>query len=196
MRSLCKVITRKNKLVSVGRSLCRWRDPAKPGQRASEGRQRFDLPGDTRTIRRVADATGTAHASILDDLTAREGPDTTSLMRTMPPTATVSLLDKPAGGSLVLDRALPSAALTGWGLPMGRGTTVSSLTFDHSRRKWSPLHLALTLPPYAWADECMEAGRARVGRRDRDLSGQGSVRLSRGPVPWAVARPRAAWAAY
>ena len=114
-------------------------------------------------------------------------------MCTVPPTATISLLDKPAGGSLVLDRVLPSAALTGWGLPMGRGTTVGSLTFDHSHREWSPLHLTLTLPPYARADECMEAGKARVGRRDRDLSGQGSVRLSRGPVPWARGCPRAAW---
>ena len=184
MSSLYEVVSRHDDARGVGRCLCGWRDPVLQGLRSTERRLQTEQPGDTTTIRHVADASGIPDVSIPDDLTTRHDPDTTYGMCTMPPTATVSLLDKPAGGSLVLDWARPCAALTAWGLPMGRGATMSSLTFDHSYRHWSPLHLTLTLPPSVRPNEGMEASSARVGRRDLHLSGSGSVRLSHRPVPW------------
>ena len=90
----------------------------------------------------------------------------------MPHTATISLLARLTGGSLIVVRAFPIPALMGWGSIGALGPTSESFTCDRTHPQSAPVDPILTPGPYRLSREGEEAGSPRFHRRDRDLSGR------------------------
>ena len=123
----------------------------------SEGCRSHHRPRATTTVRTVADASGAASGSILNDLATRLATDKTSVICTMLHTATVSHVGGLLPGHVVVVRGCPSAALASWDLPMGRVTTAQRLSSASTKRQSAPVHLTLTPSPYVRPVEGEEA---------------------------------------